>query len=254
MIFIAGPCVIEAENTTLQLAKDIKGISDRLGIKIIFKASFDKANRSSVNSYRGLGMKRGMDVFSLIKKNTGLRIITDIHEPHQAGPISQVVDIIQIPAFLCRQTNLLVAAAATGKIVAVKKGQFMAPEEMKHAVSKLRHYNAEDIWLMERGTFFGYNRLVNDMTAIPVMQKFGVPVLFDATHSVQKPGGLDGRTGGNREFVEPLAKAAVAAGADGVFLEVHHNPDKALSDGPNMLNIKDLEPLLKKLLMIKKCL
>ena len=183
-----------------------------------------------------------------------MRILTDIHLPSQAEMVGKVADVIQIPAFLCRQTDLLVAAARTGKIVSVKKGQFLAPQDMENVVGKLKRSECKDIWLTERGTFFGYGNLVNDMTAIPVMQKLGVPVIFDATHSVQKPGGLGNKSGGNREFVGPLAKAATAIGADGLFFEVHTKPDKALSDGPNMLKIKDLEPLLKKLLMIKKCL
>ena len=252
MKIIAGPCVIETGNSALQLAKDIKKISDNLGVEIIFKASFDKANRSSIKSYRGLGMQRGIEVFKLIKQEVGVKIITDVHEYYQVKPISEVVDIIQIPAFLCRQTDLLSAAALSGRSVAVKKGQFLSPHDMGNVVEKLRHFDAKEIWLMERGTFFGYNRLVNDMTAIPIMQDFGVPVIFDATHSVQKPGGLGEKSGGNREFVGPLAKAATAMGADGLFFEVHRNPDNALSDGPNMLNIRDFQPLLEEILAIRK--
>ena len=252
MNIIAGPCVIETGDMALSLAREIKKISDNLGIEIIFKASFDKANRSSVNSYRGLGMERGIDVFKLIKRKVDIKIITDIHESYQAKPVSQAVDILQIPAFLCRQTDLLAAAASTGKIIAVKKGQFLSPDDMRNVVDKLRNFDAKHIWLMERGTFFGYNRLVNDMTAIPIMKGFDVPVIFDATHSVQRPGGLGESSGGNREFVGPLAKAATAIGADGLFFEVHHNPDKALSDGANMLKISELEPLLREILAIRK--
>ena len=254
MIVIAGPCVIESGPGALKLAKELQKIGDRLGLDIIFKASFDKANRTSLDAYRGPGIEAGLSILATIKRATGMKILTDIHLPSQAEAAAKAADIIQIPAFLCRQTDLLVAAARTGKIVSVKKGQFLSPQDMENVIGKLKRSECKDIWLTERGTFFGYGNLVNDMTAIPVMQKLGVPVIFDATHSVQKPGGLGNKSDGNREFVGPLAKAATAIGADGLFFEVHTKPDKALSDGPNMLKIKDLEPLLKKLLMIKKCL
>ena len=254
MIVIAGPCVIEDGADILGLAKEVDYIGHRLGINIIFKASFDKANRSSLDSFRGPGMEKGLAVLSTIKRATGMKILTDIHLPKQAKHVAKIADVIQIPAFLCRQTDLLVAAAKTGKAVSVKKGQFLAPSDMKNVVDKLRKSGCEDIWLTERGTFFGYGNLVNDMTAIPVMQKLGVPVIFDATHSVQKPGGLGKSTGGNREFIEPLAKAATAIGADGLFFEVHSEPDKALSDGPNMVKLEDFEAMMERILDIKEVL
>jgi len=254
MIVIAGPCVIEDRADILDLAKELDHIGYRLGIDIIFKASFDKANRSSLDSFRGPGMEKGLAILAMIKRATGMEILTDIHLPNQAKHVAKVADIIQIPAFLCRQTDLLVAAAKTGKTVSVKKGQFLAPSDMKNVVDKLRKSGCEDIWLTERGTFFGYGNLVNDMTAIPVMQKLGVPVIFDATHSVQKPGGLGKSTGGNREFIEPLAKAATAIGADGLFFEVHSEPDKALSDGPNTVKLEDFEAMMEKILDIKEVL
>tara|TARA_R100000008_G_C3583843_1_gene170612 strand:+ start:1747 stop:2541 length:795 start_codon:yes stop_codon:yes gene_type:complete len=253
MIVIAGPCSIESEETTLLIAEKLREISDNLGLEIIFKASFDKANRSSIDSYRSLGLNDGIylvkKIFNSVKQ-IGLKTTTDIHEPWQASSVAQFVDIIQIPAFLCRQTDLLVAAAKTGKIVNVKKGQFLSPEEMKNVVNKLKAGGCDSskIYLTERGTFFGYGRLVNDMTSIPIMQSFGCPVIFDATHSVQKPGGLGTSTGGNREFVEPLAKAATAIGADGLFFEVHPDPDNALSDGPNTLRLNEFEGVLSRVL------
>ena len=254
MIVIAGPCVIEDGADILGLAKELDYIGHRLGLNIIFQASFDKANRSSLDSFRGPGMEKGLAVLSTIKRATGMKILTDIHLPKQAKHVAKIADVIQIPAFLCRQTDLLVAAAKTGKTVSVKKGQFLAPDDMKNVVDKLRKSGCEDIWLTERGTFFGYGNLVNDMTAIPVMQKLGVPVIFDATHSVQKPGGLGKSTGGNREFIEPLAKAATAIGADGLFFEVHSEPDKALSDGPNMVKLEDFEAMMERILDIKEVL
>ena len=253
MIVVAGPCSIESEETTLLIAEELRKLSDNLGLEIIFKASFDKANRSSINSYRSVGLDGGAylvkSIFNRVK-SMGLRTTTDIHEPWQAKSVSEFIDIIQIPAFLCRQTDLLVAAAKTGKIVNVKKGQFLSPEEMSNIVNKLKASgcDSERIYLTERGTFFGYGRLVNDMTSIPIMQSFGCPVIFDATHSVQKPGGLGTSTGGNREFVEPLAKAATAIGVDGLFFEVHPNPDKALSDGPNTLRLDGFEDVLERVL------
>ena len=254
MIVIAGPCVIEDGADILGLAKEVDYIGHRLGINIIFKASFDKANRSSLDSFRGPGMEKGLAVLSTIKRATGMKILTDIHLPSQAEAAAKAADIIQIPAFLCRQTDLLVAAARTGKIVSVKKGQFLSPQDMENVIGKLKRSECKDIWLTERGTFFGYGNLVNDMTGILVMQKLGVPVIFDATHSVQKPGGLGNKSGGNREFVEPLAKAATAIGADGLFFEVHAEPDKALSDGPNMVKLEDFETMKAKIMAIKKVL
>jgi 2-dehydro-3-deoxyphosphooctonate aldolase (KDO 8-P synthase) len=220
------------------------------GIDFIFKASFDKANRSSINSYRGVTIEEGVDIFSNIQK-MGLKTTTDIHESWQAEVIADSVDVIQIPAFLSRQTDLLKAAAGTGKPVNVKKGQFMAPEDMNNVIIKLKHFGCSEICLTERGTFFGYGRLVNDMTSIIKMKTTGLPVIFDATHSVQKPGGLGETSGGNREFVEPLARAALAVGADGLFFEVHPDPDNALSDAPNTLDLSEFNNVLKRLLSIK---
>ena len=251
---IAGPCLIESGPNALSLAKELQQIGDRLGLDIIFKASFDKANRTSLDAYRGPGIEAGLSILATIKRATGMKILTDIHLPSQAEAAAKAADIIQIPAFLCRQTDLLVAAARTGKIVSVKKGQFLSPQDMENVIGKLKRSECKDIWLTERGTFFGYGNLVNDMTGILVMQKLGVPVIFDATHSVQKPGGLGNKSGGNREFVEPLAKAATAIGADGLFFEVHAEPDKALSDGPNMVKLEDFETMMAKIMAIKKVL
>lgn len=244
---IAGPCVIESEEMVLRIAEKMKGITERLGIEYYFKASFDKANRTSLKSYRGPGIEEGLRILQKVKDVYGFKIAADIHEPWQAKPAAAVCDLIQIPAFLCRQTDLLVAAAKTGKKINVKKAQFLAPWDMRNVVNKLEDSGCKDILLCERGTSFGYNTLVVDMTGIAEMKKFGYPVVFDATHSVQKPGGKGDATGGNREFVEPLAKAAVAAGADWLFMETHENPDRALSDGPNMVKLSDMEELLIRL-------
>ena len=250
MMVIAGPCVIESEKMTMQIAKELKEISDRLNVEYYFKASFDKANRTSISSYRGPGIDDGMKILKKVKDTYSLKIVTDIHEPWQAEVVSDVVDIIQIPAFLCRQTDLLVAAAHTGKIINVKKAQFLAPWDMKNVVTKIEESGNKNIMLCERGTSFGYNTLVVDMTGIQEMKKFGYPVVFDATHSVQKPGGKGNATGGNREYVEPLAKAAIAAGADALFFEVHPDPDNALSDGPNMVYLDEFEDMLKRILKV----
>jgi 2-dehydro-3-deoxyphosphooctonate aldolase (KDO 8-P synthase) len=253
MIVIAGPCVIESEESVYDIATELCKTARMLkenNIDFIFKASFDKANRSSINSYRGVTIEEGVDIFSNIQK-MGLKTITDIHEPWQAEIIADSVDVIQIPAFLSRQTDLLKAAAKTGKPVNVKKGQFMAPEDMNNVIVKLKHFGCSQLYLTERGTFFGYGRLVNDMTSIIKMKTTGFPVIFDATHSVQKPGGLGETTGGNREFVEPLAKAALAVGADGLFFEVHPDPDNALSDAPNTLDLNEFNNVLKRLLSLK---
>lgn len=247
---IAGPCVIENEAMIMRIAQKMKEITDRLGIEYYFKASFDKANRTSVHAFRGPGIKEGLRILKKVKEEYGLKIVTDIHEPWQAKEAAEVCDIIQIPAFLCRQTDLLTAAAKTQKTVNVKKAQFLAPWDMKNVVGKLRESGCKDIMLCERGTSFGYNTLVVDMTGISEMKKFGYPVVFDATHSVQKPGGKGDATGGSREFVEPLAKAAVAAGADWLFFEVHENPDEALSDGPNMVYLSEMEGLLGRLMRV----
>ena len=247
LFLIAGPCVIENEAITLSIAEKLVEFCQRLNIGLLFKASFDKANRSSGVSFRGLGIQEGLRVLEKVKNSYGIEVTTDIHEPSQAEAASQVCAVLQIPAFLARQTDLLVAAARTGKCVNVKKGQFMAPGEMKNVVKKLVENGTENVLLCERGTFFGYGNLVNDMRSIPEMQSMNVPVVFDATHSVQKPAGLGDATGGNREMVEPLAKAAVAAGADAVFLETHPDPDQSPSDGPNMVPLDRLEALLAKL-------
>ncbi|WP_411870452.1 3-deoxy-8-phosphooctulonate synthase [Vulcanococcus limneticus] len=255
LTLIAGPCVIESRELALEIAEQVKAITDRLGIRYIFKASYDKANRSSGGSFRGPGVGGGLEVLAEVKQRFGLPVLTDIHESHQAAPVAEVVDVLQIPAFLCRQTDLLLAAAAatrgTDKIINVKKGQFLAPWDMAQVVKKLREAGVQNLWLTERGTSFGYNTLVVDYRGLPQLQELGCPVIFDATHSVQQPGGKGTSTGGQREFVAPLARAAVAVGVDGLFMEVHPDPDNALSDGPNMVPLHRLEPLLEQLLAIR---
>ena len=243
-IVIAGPCVIESEETTLQIADKLKKISSELDIDFYFKASFDKANRTSIESFRGPGIDQGLKILKKVKDTYQLKIVTDIHEPYQAQMAAEVADIVQIPAFLCRQTDLLVAAAKTGKTINVKKAQFLAPWDMQNVVHKIEKMDNKNIILCERGTSFGYNTLVVDMTSIVEMKKFGYPVIFDGTHSVQKPGGNGTSTSGNREYIPNLTRAAVAAGADGLFMETHENPQTALSDGANMINIRDLKELL----------
>lgn len=252
MILIAGPCVIESEELCIEVAKKMKDICDRLGIEYYFKSSFDKANRTSVHSFRGPGIEKGLEILKKVKREVGVRICTDIHEPWQAEKASKVCDILQIPAFLCRQTDLLIAAAKTGKIVNVKKAQFLAPWDMKNVVNKLEESGCKNIMLCERGTTFGYNTLVVDMTGLIEMKKIGYPVVFDATHSVQKPGGKGSSTGGNREYVEYLAKAAICCEADHLFMEVHPNPDEALSDGPNMVKLDEIEAMLKRILKVRE--
>ncbi len=247
---IAGPCVIESEEQALSIAQQMKNITEQLGISYTFKASFDKANRTSINGFRGPGLEEGLRILKKVKTTVGLPICTDIHEPWQAEPVAEVADILQIPAFLCRQTDLLVAAAKTGKCVNIKKAQFLAPWDMKNCLEKVRQSGNQNVMLCERGTSFGYNTLVVDMTGLRVMKEFGVPVIFDATHSVQKPGGNGTSTGGNREYVEYLAKAAVAVGVDGLFMETHLDPDHAKSDGPNMVPLDEMETLLKKLMLV----
>ena len=244
---IAGPCVIESEELVMTVAARMKAITDELGIPYTFKASFDKANRTSIRSFRGPGIDRGLEILRKVKDTYALPICTDIHEPWQAERAAEVCDVIQIPAFLCRQTDLLVAAAKTGKCINIKKAQFLAPWDMKNCVDKIRQSGNDNVMLCERGTTFGYNTLVVDMTGLRVMKDFGVPVIFDATHSVQKPGGNGESTGGNRQFVEYLAKAAIAVGADGLFMETHPDPDRALSDGPNMVPLDEMKDLLRKL-------
>jgi len=251
LALIAGPCVMEPGGMTEFLARELLQITHKLGVPLIFKASFDKANRTSKSSFRGPGIEGGLEVFRAIKAETGLPVTTDVHEANQAEQIAEVVDLLQVPAFLARQTDLLEACAATGRPVNVKKGQFMAPWDMAHVVAKIDSAGGLGVMLTERGTTFGYGRLVNDMRAIPWMKQLGAPVVFDATHSVQLPSAGQGVTSGEREMVPFLARSAVAAGCDAVFLEVHPEPDKALSDGPNALHLRDLEPLLKQLLAIR---
>ena len=249
---IAGPCVIESEEKTLFLASELKKITLELEVPFVFKASFDKANRSSGTSYRGPGMEEGLRVLGRVRREVGVPVLTDLHETFQAQPVAEVVDILQIPAFLCRQTDLVTAVAATGRPVNIKKGQFMAAWDMKNIVEKARSTGNGRVFLTERGTTFGYNNLVVDMRSLPVMRSLGVPVIFDGTHSVQQPGGLGERSGGQREFVPHLCRAATAVGVDGLFLEVHDEPDKALSDGPNMLSLSSLPSLLRDLLAIAR--
>ena len=258
---IAGPCVLESPELVFDMAAELKAISERLGIRLLFKTSFDKANRSSGGSFRGPGLEQGLAVLAQLKQELGVQLLTDIHESHQAAAVGQVVDALQIPAFLCRQTDLLVAAAAAvqnpaaaASVVNVKKGQFLAPWDMAQVVSKLREaglQGSEQLWLTERGTSFGYNTLVVDMRSLPQLRQLGCPVIFDATHSVQQPGGRGSSTGGQREFVAPLARAAMAVGVDGLFIETYPNPDLALSDGPNMVPLQRVEPLLEQLLAIR---
>lgn len=254
LTLIAGPCVIESRELVFEVAEQVKQIADRLGIYYIFKASFDKANRSSAGSFRGPGLQEGLDILAEVKQRFGVPILTDIHEPHQASKVAEVVDVLQIPAFLCRQTDLLLAAAnsvkGTEKVINIKKGQFLAPWDMEQVVKKVRESGVDNIWLTERGTSFGYNTLVVDYRSLPQLKSLGCPVIFDATHSVQQPGGLGSTSGGQREFVPYLARAAAAVGVDGLFMEVHPEPSKALSDGPNMLPLKQLEALLSDLLAI----
>jgi 2-dehydro-3-deoxyphosphooctonate aldolase (KDO 8-P synthase) len=252
LLLIAGPCVIESESLTLAIARRLKEMVADLPVQIVFKASFDKANRTSGAAFRGAGMEDGLKILFCVKEETGLPVTTDIHESQQAQPAAEVCDLLQIPAFLARQTDLLVAAAKTGRAVNVKKGQFMAPWDMRNVLEKLNSAGCQNVLLCERGTFFGYGRLVNDMRALPQMQALGAPVIFDATHSVQEPGGLGSATGGNRAMVEPLARAATAIGVDGLFFEVHPDPDSAPSDGPNMLRLDDFPAVLRRVLAIRQ--
>jgi 2-dehydro-3-deoxyphosphooctonate aldolase (KDO 8-P synthase) len=256
LLLIAGPCVIESEELILDAARRLADFADSLQIPLIFKSSFDKANRTSIHSFRGPGLTAGLEILAKVRELTGLPVTTDIHEAHQAAPAAKVCQMLQIPAFLARQTDLVQAVAeataANGGVVNVKKPQFVAPEDMRFAVSKCEESGNPQILLTERGTTFGYGRLVNDMRAIPIMQAFGTPVIFDATHSVQLPGGST--TGGQRQMIAPLARAAVAAGCDGVFLETHPRPDQALSDGPNMIALDDFPGLIRQLLRIRAAL
>ena len=249
---IAGPCVIESEDIVLEIAEKLKEMLTDLPVDFYFKASFDKANRTSIKSFRGPGLERGLKTLENVKRKYDLKIVTDIHEPFQAKPAGEVCEIIQIPAFLCRQTDLLMAAARTGRIINVKKAQFLAPWDMRNVVQKIEQSGNKNIMLCERGTSFGYNTLVVDMTSIVEMKKLGYPVIFDGTHSVQKPGGNGTSTSGNREYIPYLSRAAVAAGADGLFLETHIHPEEALSDGPNMIPIGQVRQLVEECLKIKE--
>jgi len=247
---IAGPCVIESEQIVLDTAFQIADIAKQVGFPFIFKSSYDKANRSSIHSFRGLGMENGLAILQKVKEKVQVPVLTDVHSVEEATQAGQVVDVLQIPAFLCRQTDLLVAAAKTGRVVNVKKGQFLSPWDMKNVVHKLEESGTKKIVLTERGASFGYNNLVVDMRSLPVMRGLGYPVVFDATHSVQLPGGGGTKSSGQREFIAPLARAAAAAGCDGFFMEVHPDPDSALSDGPNMVPLDKLKELLQQLLHI----
>lgn len=247
-VFIAGPCVIESAECLDIVAQELVRINKKYGIDIIFKASFDKANRTSISSYRGPGLEKGLQMLADVKQKYGLRLLTDIHESHQAAPAAEVVDVLQIPAFLCRQTDLLVAAAKTGKTVNIKKAQFLSGLDMQFPVEKVRESGNDNIWLTERGNIYGYNNLVVDFRNIPDMKLFTPTVIMDCTHSVQRPGAAGGKTGGNREFVPSMALAAKAFGANGFFFETHPDPEKALSDGPNMLYLNELEELIGKLI------
>ena len=250
LLLIAGPCVIESMDVSLQIAETVMGVCDKLGVNYVFKASFDKANRTSGNSFRGPGIDEGLSVLDRVRARVGCPVTTDVHLPEQATAVGEVCDLLQVPAFLARQTDLLVACASTGKPLNVKKGQFMAPGDMKYVVEKVQAAGQGGLMLCERGTFFGYGRLVNDMSGLPAMRSMGVPVIFDATHSVQQPGGLGGATGGNRAMVEPLARAAAAVGIDGVFFETHPNPENSPSDGPNMVPLDRFEEVLGRVLDI----
>jgi len=249
-LFIAGPCVLESAVLAREVAAALKDIAERLSISFVFKSSFDKANRTSLDSYRGPGMEEGLEILADIRQDYNVPVISDIHETQQVEKASAVLDVLQIPAFLCRQTDLLVAAARSKKAINLKKGQFVSPWDMANAVNKIRASGNQNLMLCERGFALGYNNLVVDMRALPVMRSLGCPVIFDATHSVQLPGGSGGSSGGQREFIPPLARAAVAAGLDGIFMEVHPRPEKALCDGPNSMPLELVEPLLKKLLKI----
>jgi len=247
LVLVAGPCVIENESATMRCAERLMTICNGVGLPLIFKASYDKANRTSVTAFRGPGLKEGLRILAKVKEALGVPVLSDIHSIEQVTPAADVLDVLQIPAFLCRQTDLLVAAAKSGRVINVKKGQFLAPWDMKNVIGKIESCGNENIILTERGASFGYNNLVVDMRSFPIMRDTGCPVIFDATHSVQLPGGQGSSSGGQREFVEYLSRAAVAAGVDGLFLEVHEEPEQALCDGPNSVRLDDLPQLLKKL-------
>lgn len=254
LVLIAGPCVIESEKLTLDTAKDIKDISAKIGIPFIFKSSFDKANRLSLNSFRGPGIKKGLEVLKKVKQKLNVPVLSDIHCQRDIPEAVKVLDIIQIPAFLCRQTDIVVAVAKTGRVINIKKGQFLAPWDILPIIKKIESAGNRGILITERGVSFGYNNLVSDLRSLDVMRKFGYPVIYDATHSVQLPGGKGASSGGQREFVAGLSRAAAAFGCDGLFLEVHPDPDKAPCDGPNMISLKELEKLLKEIRKIEAAL
>ncbi len=246
-VFIGGPCVIESRDMTLRIAEQLKSLTDALNVPFIFKSSYDKANRTSVDNFRGPGIREGLQILSEVRETFKVPVLTDVHSEEQAVTAAQAVDVIQVPALLSRQTDLLVTCGKTGKPVNIKKGQFLSPYDVKHAIEKVESTGNTKILVTERGTTFGYNNLVNDFRSIPIMRSFGYPVIFDATHSVQKPGGLSSRSGGESEFVFPLARAAIAVGVDGIFMEVHVNPSEALCDGANSVSLQNLPLYLKKL-------
>lgn len=249
-LVIAGPCVIESEDHVMRMAEGLRQAADHAGVPTVFKASYDKANRTSIDSYRGPGLDEGLRILARVRDEIGLPILTDYHQPAQALVVAEVADVLQVPAFLCRQTDLILAGAATGKILNLKKAQFMAPADILHSVEKARSAGCENIWLTERGTSFGYRNLVSDMRSLVIMHESGCPVIFDATHSIQLPSASGGKSGGQREYLEPLIRAAVAVGVEGVFIEVHDDPDNALSDGPNMLALDRLPQVLDMILRI----
>ena len=254
LLLIGGPCALESEELARQVAGTMKEICDRLKLSYVFKASFDKANRTSLDSYRGPGIEEGLEILSRIREEFEVPVVSDIHAPSQAGVAAEVLDILQIPAFLCRQTDLLAAASATGKPINLKKGQFVSPWDMKNAVNKVRGAGKSGVMLVERGACFGYNNLVVDFRSLPVMQSFDCPVIYDATHSVQLPGGAGGSSDGQREFIAPLTRAAVAAGIDGLFMEIHPQPEKALCDGPNSMPLDNIEEFLRQIVRIREAL
>ena len=249
---IAGPCQLESEAHAVMISTELKKITSELGINLIYKTSFDKANRTSLKGKRGLGLDKSLPIFDKLREDVGVPVLTDIHTAEQCSVVANHVDVLQIPAFLCRQTDLLIAAAKTGKIINVKKGQFLAPWDMSNVIKKIEDSGNKNILITERGASFGYNTLVSDMRALPIMSKFGFPIVFDATHSVQQPGGMGEKSGGQREFVPYLARAAIAVGVGAIFMETHEDPDNAPSDGPNMVALKDIKNLLKKLSDIDK--
>lgn len=252
LVLIAGPCVIESESSAIRHAAELKDITRRLGVPFIYKSSYDKANRTSIDSFRGPGIKKGLNILKEIKKSLGIPILSDVHCKEDVLEAAKVLDIIQIPAFLSRQTDLILAAAKTGKVVNIKKGQFLAPWDMRHIVKKIESVGNKNIILTERGVSFGYNNLVSDFRSVLIMKELGYPVVYDATHSVQMPGGMGDKSGGESKFIPYLSMAAVACGVNGIFLEVHENPDKSMSDGPNMVRLSELEKMLMKLKRIEK--